>query len=626
MQFTGLTLSQVLMTLGAAGGVTLLLYLLRTRRRRVQVPFIPLWESLLRDRRSSRLFQSLRHLISLLLALLVVALLTFALGDPRDREDSPDVAHQVLLIDASVTMGATDVEPNRLQAAVDQARRLVAGAGARQRILIAQVDASVTPLSPMTDDPRLLDEALDAVALSDSGADHGRALEFAAAVLAGRSGASAVLLSDRAEPLPEGAAVALADAGVDLRFVPIGRRSENVAISAFAVRRYPLDKNRSELLVELHNGSDHAERVELTLRGDGQTIDVQTLELEAGARVRRVYDDVTGVRSELEAELRAAEAGHDDLPIDDRAHAVVPERKAMRVLCVTAGNRYLEAALLLDEYMQVDVVTPAEYAGAAGYDAVIFDAARPPEPPTVPALYIDPGAVADGHTPLETRASLERPFFDRLRRKHPLLRFTAMADVNIASADALVTVPGDVVVAADRRGALVVAGEREGLRFVALGFDLRDTDLPLRVAWPLLLLNTIEWFTVDEQEQRSSLDVGESTTIELPAGVEQVTHMAPDASERTLPVRDGRVTLTPERVGFHELRWPGGRRALAAALDGSTLRPLAPAEAMVVAGRAVPPPTVPEPAPARPPWAWLALVAFALLAIEWLTFHRRWTV
>src|SRR6185369_1496280 len=104
-------------------------YLLRLRRRRVTVPFIPLWESLISERQSSRLFARLKHVLSLLLALAIVGLLTFALGDPRLRAELASARHVVVLIDAGVTMRASDVKPDRLHVALDRAREITRAAG-----------------------------------------------------------------------------------------------------------------------------------------------------------------------------------------------------------------------------------------------------------------------------------------------------------------------------------------------------------------------------------------------------------------------------------------------------------------------------------------------------------------
>src|SRR5262245_42716019 len=167
MQLFGFSLVQLLGVLGAASALTVALYLLKLRRRRVAVPFIALWETLLADRQSSRLFARLRHLFSLLLALLMVALLSLALGDPRPRAEAHSARNVVLLVDAGVTMQATDVAPSRFAAAVAEARKLVRAAGASTRLLVAQMDQSTTPLSPLTSERHLLEQALEQLLPSD---------------------------------------------------------------------------------------------------------------------------------------------------------------------------------------------------------------------------------------------------------------------------------------------------------------------------------------------------------------------------------------------------------------------------------------------------------------------------
>jgi Ca-activated chloride channel homolog len=623
MELLGLSLAQFLGVLGAASALTVALYLLRLRRRRVAVPFIALWESLLAERQSSRLFSSLRHLLSLLLALAIVALLSLALADPRPRATASFARNVVILIDAGVTMQASDVTPSRLAVAVDKARELVRGAGAGLHVLIAQMDASTTPLSPLTGERHVLEQALDQLSARDLPTDHQRAYRFALDVLSGRDDAELVVISDAAVPPNAALAAALEREQIAVSHFPVGRRSDDVGISAFAIRRYPLDKNRSELLLELYSASEHAEDVELTLLGDGAAIDVQRMRLAPGKTLRRVYDDITGVARTLEARLSVT-GDHDDLAANDRAYATLPERRRSRVLCVSDGNLYLQAALLLDEYLDVDVVAPGAYASAAGYDAVIFDRVAPAQAPAVPALYIAPAGEDAG--PLAITGVIERPLFDELQQKHPVLRFTALGDVNVSRAALVEPARGDVVVAGDRRGPLIIAGERAGQRFVALTFDVRESDLPLRAAWPLLVLNTLDWFTASEEAYESSSVVGRPLTVELPEAVQTARLRDPDGRERALPASSGKVVLTPSRAGLYRLTSAGGERLLAVNLAERTRRDLAPQPQLLLGATAAPRPTAASPGLAQPPWALLAAAALLLLCAEWLTYHRRWTV
>jgi Ca-activated chloride channel family protein len=125
------------------------------------------------------------------------------------------------------------------------------------------------------------------------------------------------------------------------------------------------------------------------------------------------------------------------------------------------------------------------------YDVVIFDAVSPAPPPAAGRyLYLDPSGPA---SPFPDRGQVRDPVPSELRRDHPLLRHLTLADLNIREARRLTVQPGDVVVAAALGVPLIVVRERTKLRLVALGFDLRRSDLPLRPTLPLLLANALDW-------------------------------------------------------------------------------------------------------------------------------------
>jgi hypothetical protein len=83
MHLAGFPLSAVLGVFGVAAAGTVVLYILKLRRRPVAVVFSPIWQRVLGARESSRLFSQLKRWLSLLLQLVLLALLALALGDPR---------------------------------------------------------------------------------------------------------------------------------------------------------------------------------------------------------------------------------------------------------------------------------------------------------------------------------------------------------------------------------------------------------------------------------------------------------------------------------------------------------------------------------------------------------------
>jgi Ca-activated chloride channel homolog len=626
--FAGLPLSALGAIFGAVGLGVLVLYVLKLRRRVVAVPFSPLWDRILRDKDATTLFSKLRRILSLLLQLVLLALLVLALGDPRAAESLIRGRTLVVLIDASASMQATDVAPSRLGVAKDEVQKIIHGLGGADRVLLAQMDAMVTPLGPLTGDTSVLERELASVKATDARADFPRALRFASDVLRGASRPEIVVVSDGAlGPATDASgAVHLGDA--KLTYVKVGASSENVGITQFSVRRYPLDKSRYEVMLELFNAGPAAADVELQLLGDGALVDLTTLRLQPGERLPRFYPQLSGASRTLEAKIGRVAGSRNDLAVDDHAYALLPARRRAKVLVVTEGNTYLEAALLLDEYLDVTDVAPPAYPAAAAkghWDAVIFDRVTPADPAPTNALYLDPRGPG---SPVKIGRDLKDPGFDKIDRKHPAVRFVGLDDVNVAAGHQLVPEPGDKVLGASDGGAspILVAGTRDAHKFVALGFDVRDSDLPLRAAWPLFVVDCLNWFTDEDSDYLSSYKTGDTWHIPVAGQAAQASLKDPDGAMQVVPVHEGRAVLVGTRAGFYDLTAGDETTSFAASLLDARESDIAPQPALVVDGQAAGEVGGFAPGLRRELWIYLLLAAALVTAIEWATYHRRVTV
>lgn len=628
MIFAGLPLGQLAAIFFAVGFGVLVLYILKLRRRVAAVPFSPIWERILRDKEATTLFSKLKRLMSLLLQLALLALLVLALGDPRAADTMLAGRTVVVLVDASASMQATDVSPSRLFVAKDETRRLVRGLGGADRMLVAQMDAMVTPLGPLTGDTSVLERELEAIHSTDTRADFPRALRFATDVLRGYDRGEIVVVSDGALGEASDASGPVHLGSATLSYIKVGKYANNVGITQFSVRRYPLDKSRYEVMLELTNTGPETEDVELQLIGDGALVDLTKLRLRPGERLPRFYPQLSGASRTLEAKIARTDGTRDYLPADDHAYALLPERRRAKVLVVTEGDTYLDAALLLDGYLEVTDASPKEYAAAIAkgdWDAVIFNRVTPAEMPQTNALYLDPRGPG---APVKVDRELKQPGFDKIERRHPAIRFLALDDVNIAVAHKLVPDPGDRVLGAADEGAspILVAGSRSGHKFVAMGFDVRDSDLPLRVAWPLFVLDCIDWFTDEDAQYLSSLRTGDVWRIPVGATVLQASFKRPDGVMQSVPVHEGRAVILGEQSGFYELSAGAETAVFAANLLDASESSIAPQDKLVVAGKEAGAVKGFHAGVRREIWIYLLLAAALLSALEWSTYHRRVTV
>jgi hypothetical protein len=651
MFLAGLPFITLATIFGVAAVFVTALYILKLRRRTIATPFAPLWQKILRDKEATSLFSKLKRILSLLVQLALLFLLVAALGDPRVAASFVKGRTLVVLVDASASMQAIDVSPTRLGVAREQVKSMIRGLGSSDRMLIAQMDAVVTPLGPMSGDTSELERALERVAPTDTRTDFPRALRFAIDTLRGADSPEIVVISDGdlGDASDASGSVHLGD--TKLSYVKVGKGSRNVAVTAFSVRRYPLDKSRYEVMLEVTNTGEAPEDIELTLSGDGLPVDITKLRLKPGERLPRFYPNLSGASRTLEASLTFLDGTKDDLPVDDRAFALLPERRRAKVLVVSSGNTYLEAALLLDEYLDVTQLTPEAYAkrlptGAVGFDTVIFDAVTPLEPPRANAIYLDPRGPG---SPVKVQGDLKQAGFDHVDRKHPIVRFLALEAVNVARAHTLVPETGDKVVGASDQGPLLVVGTRGGFKFVALGFDVRDSDLPLRVAWPLFLVDTINWFTDEDATYLSSFRTGEVWRVAVGERGTTASLRRPDGKTVLIPVHEGRAVYLGDKVGFYELTMvPDGTSPASpergknvsnvtssSAMDRTTFAAnlldvaeshIAAQDTLTVDGKTAGQLQGFRVGVRREMWIYLLIAAVLLTVLEWATYHRRITV
>jgi hypothetical protein len=624
MIFPGAPLSLVGPALAVGAAALVALYLLKLRRRRLEVPFAELWRRVLSETQTTALWKRLRRIVSLVVQLVLLALILTALLDPHlsATQHGRSIA---IVVDCSASMQATDGDGRvggrtRLAAAKDEARRLVRGLAGDDEAMIVAMDARPAPRGGFTRDDRALFADLDALAATDGTADLLRALGLAGDALRGRQRPTLVLVGDgawRQSDLDDGAR---ALGAVDLRYVPIGRSSDNVGITAFAVRRYQANQTAYEVLVEVQSFRAQASTVTLQLVQDGEVVETQKLPLAAGERVQRLYPDLAGAGARLEARLVDT---HDALARDDVAYAVLPQKRKQKVLLVTGGDLFLEGALLLDENLDVDKIAPAKWdaAASAKYDAVVLDGFTPQAPPRTHALYLDPHGAA---SPFALRGAVDGPFVTETAASHPLMRWVALKDLNIARASTFALAPGDVAVASSFKQPIIVARvarDRDGKKTVALGFELKRSDLPLRVAFPILLINALDWFAGADTGLVASYATGHPWRVPVPAGATELWVRAPDGTRTRAPVHDGRASYVAAHAGFYGLESAGTPdRTVAvnlASAEESNIKPVPHALRAPEAGRI---------GVRRELWGYFVVFALLLAFVEWWTYNRRVTV
>ncbi len=504
----------------------LLLYMLRLRRREVWVSSTFLWQRLLRDREANTPWQRLRRNLLLFLQLLALALLVLALARPFVTRPVLSEGSVVILLDGSASMQAADVPPNRFEAARRMALDLVEGLGPGDAATVVLVGPQPRVLVAPTEDRAALRRALEAAQPADGPADWEAACALASALAAGDGERSFVFLSDGAvsgnlPPLPG-----------KVRFVRVGERGDNLAVLALAMREGPTGL---QALLRVGNFGQGPVETRVALRADGAPLDVRSLSLPPRGTATLVLDDLPYDLQLLEAQLET----EDPLSLDDAAWAV-RAGGGRRVLLVTPGNLFLERALAILPGVELTRLPPGGPLPQEPYDLLVVDG---PITTTLPAgnLWIVGPYGGTGGVFTDTQTV-------RLAADDPLLRYVDWDEVHVLRAWRVEPPPEARVLVEAAGGPLLFVAERPEGRLAVLAFDLHDSDLPLRLAFPILVANLTGWLLpAGGLAESAALHPGAPLPIRPAPEAARVEVIGPDGELRS-------PSDPADRLGVYQLR------------------------------------------------------------------------
>ena len=508
------------------------MYLLKLRRDEAVVPSTLLWTRLVADVEANAPWQKLRRSLLLLLQLLLVIALALLAARPF-LERTAGLAHDIVLVmDTSASMAATDVVPDRMtaakQVAIDALKDLPTGG----KVSVIAADRSARIVVNDSGDLSRVRQAIEGIPVTQSRGDLGDALELASK-LAARSGDAQVLVATDAAL----ARTPVGRVAAPIKVLPVGRDRKNQAIVALAVRTSPSAVTRS-VFVSVANLDLTAAARRLELWGDDRLLEVRDVRLDPQARSDVIIDDLPREVRTVEVRLVGADpavtVAPDQLAVDDRAWAVVPPDQRRLILIVGEGDPYLETALSFLPDVELYGNTTEEYGPASErkdgrqWDLIVFEGFLPATLPKTPILAIAPPRTS----PLgEVTGTLTNPGIGTLDPDEPVLKFVDLSATHISEAAKLTTPTWARTIIPGPRGApLLYSGIRDGINQAVLAFEPRRSDLPLEVAFPILLANLTGELMGSSTAPTEAVEPGTPVQLVIPSGAKGMSVTRPDGT------------------------------------------------------------------------------------------------
>ncbi len=611
-------------------------YILKIRLKRVPVSTVLFWRQIFDEKKPRSLWQKLRHLMSLLVQLAFLFLLVAALAKPLFSWEALNARRIILVLDNSASMNATDVTPSRLEKAKDQALQVIDGLRFQDEMAI--VTAGIPPhvICGLTGHHKTLANIVRGVEPTDSPNQLTAAVALARRLAVETDSGSKqnriVIVSDGCAP---GAAeLARAD---DVATISVGQKSNNLAITRFQVRRSTIDPIGYEILAEVMNLADEPPGdVRLAIALEGRPIDFKPLKFNADGRWSEVIESTTADGGLLTAELvvkaeRDFQPYVDALAADNRAVAVLPRREPVPVhMHSPQGNLFLQK--VLEANPLVRLTTSRELPKQFATNVTVFHRETPAKLPPGAVLVVDPLGPCDLW---KTGEVLQNPIVTQQDRDSPLMSHVRLDNILMPEAHKLTFTPAagkpQILASAVTGDPMFTLIDRPEGKVIVLTVNLDKGDLPFRTAFPILVMNALNYFTSGSNDLREALPTGATTEVTLPAtsaGVSEFVLRAPDGSTRKLPAGGAKATLGPfDHCGV----WA----VVPAAPDAIPIEQFA-VNLMNKSESDLRPPGAVGAAPTAadaglsggflggPMWWYLALCAGVLCVSEWYLYQRRW--
>ena len=479
----------------AAVPIIILLYLLKPKGVDYRISSNLLWKKLLKNEQSRTFFEKFVHNILMYLQILIIALLVIALMSPFIRVNSHGGGRKILLIDTSASMqhvGSTG--KMRLEEAIELMCDMVQTAQSTQFSVVTADAVGVKLLAVDITDTDSLLQTLRSLECSDSSGNLTQAQTILDTLVGDTAENAADLLV-----FTDGSGAADFEelrCNAEKELYVVGEASANVA-NEYTVFTRREDGNY-DVIVSATNYSDVEASFDVGLYdGDEKLIALNQMRLAPSENASCLFENVEWQGKTLTSRIDGISfsgAAGDSLAGDNVSQAVKSKENKIRGLLVGDGNTFLEKAYFavtgdsitksktdaaVDSGQDTLIRTPLK---ESGYNIVIYDAGQKPQFAEANSLIFGDGCAE----PIETLENVVLDMTD-CDLTAGLSGFTI--GVNKAYCFAL---PEGAQSFLEYNGKCVgYYGEWDGRKEVVVGFDIRESDFPLRAEFPIFLANAM---------------------------------------------------------------------------------------------------------------------------------------
>jgi hypothetical protein len=470
--------------------VLLFIHSLKPRPKTIQLANLYLWQEVLRDRAGGFRIQKILVNLPLLLQILAVILGALALSNPVWTYKTVEKGNVILILDTSASMKTEKEGTTRFDLGREKALEVIDQLPVDSRMMILEAAPSPVLRAAFSNDKPRLKEVIREMKPSDLAGRIDKALFLGLSFARPEKEDRVVLITD-------GAAAAVRDlitANPRIEPVILTPGERNIGITRFEIREAYTDEAQTQFFLEVKNFNPYTVLCPVRITHKGAVIVEETIGLRPWEKKGLIFPNQGLLSGVAQAQLLVK----DDFSLDNEAAMAIETSQDVRVLVVGQENFFL--LRLLKSFPNLIVNTVSDIAASSwgpqvgNHDILILNNVSPPSTEIGNFILLNAFSPSLPLTPDGSLTEVKGLDWDA---KSPLLKGLSFQGLNVARATRIRSETTIKPLLQSNDSGLIYAYEREGLKVVLFGFDLNRSDLPLRVAFPVLFRNIFKWFLPD---------------------------------------------------------------------------------------------------------------------------------
>ena len=512
--------------------IIIIMYLLKQKAVDMPIASLFLWKEMYRNVEANTPWEKLKKNWLLILQIITVIVLIIALASPYIMSGSAGADHAVIVIDNSASMNAVyEEDRTRLEQAINEAEDYVRSLKTGTGISIITSNSKATLVLSNSDDKTQAISELKSIEPGYVAGDCVAGIEMVKSMQTQWDSVETVCFTDTAVSMEQ-----VEGYIVDL-YVPVNNTSVDYV-------GHGMNNGKMVVLAKVSNHGAEVVTTDATLYGDEELLQIKTVTIQAGESEVVYFEDVVFAGNALSVEL----SGQDAIKEDNICYDVLEENKVTKVLLMTESNLYLEKALLLVEGVEItksnDISSFSDFM-AQEYDLYIFDGMAPevlPAEGNMIFMNVRCDELYETVSPMGgVMVSVEN---------HSLTEYLDELSFGVSSVYALDKPEWAETFLRVGDTCVGFIGKKDVQTICVMGFDFHNSDLPLKMEFPILIYNIVNECTVSGLIGETVVNAGDTVTINGKLNVKLPVVTRPDGSEQELS--DYRMNYTnTEELGVY---------------------------------------------------------------------------